>query len=451
MAKSTILDLSQQLKDSINARTQQLLNEVDDITCQSTGDCVFTFDKNLLDQCKNFGHVYLASTCSPSPSNSHVLGNGVSQATVDQFSYIDIHLLDENGEECRHDDVDCVAISVKLMTINKETDCVGQQVKRDQNIIQYKYTPSKPGDYNLHITLNNMHIKDSPFAVTVGMPLRLRCIQTGMIDGYYKPGGIAVGPNGEIAVADSRGWKTVKIYNSQLELMLEFGDWGGGEGQCYETIGVTFDLQGNILVVDGGNHRIHKFDRSGRHLRTIGEKGSQIMQFLRPTGIGVNKAGFIYVCDRTNNRVQVFKPTLVFDSVFGGYGDEPGNLYNPWGVAFDSQGNVYISDVGHYCIKKFTPYGKFLKAIGPSTTGKPEDELKYIEMICIDEYDYIYVTERQLNKVIVFDTDGNYHTSFGGYGYGKGQFYLPRGIAKDIRSGTLYVSEVGNKRIQKFE
>ena len=65
-------------------------------------------------------------------------------------------------------------------------------------------------------------------------------------------------------------------------------------------------------------------------------------------------------------------------------------------------------DSGHRCIKKFTPHSEFLEQIGPAMTNS--EELKSPQMLCIDEYDYSFVTHYRRHQVVVFDTHGKYHT-----------------------------------------
>lgn len=446
--QSTILEVSKRLKDLIDERTQVLLAEAAENAKSTAGEIRFSYDEELTEHCRKFGRINRVDGSPVSPSKTHVTGSQIHKSTVDQVSYIYLHLRREDGKECFS--IDRKSVKVKLTNINDEVECTAELVKMEGCVMTYKYTPIEPGEHQLHVTIDGSHVNGSPIRVDVAMPLHLKCITTHTLTGYYKPGGVAVGMAGEVAIVDGSGYNTVHVYNRQLELMMSFGKWGGGKGECYGAVGVAFDLKGNFLIVDGDNHRVHKFDRQGKFLQTVGEKGKGQLQFLRPTGIGVNKAGLVYVCDRGNDRVQILKPDLTFDKFFGMSGQMPGNLHYPWDVAFDSEGLVYITDPGNRCIKKFTSNGEFRMKIGPNTTGEAKDELQCVEMLCIDEYDYIYVTDRDANKVVVFDTNGEYHLSIGNYGYSEGQFYQPRGIAKDSTTGALYVSEVGNKRVQKL-
>ena len=62
---------------------------------------------------------------------------------------------------------------------------------------------------------------------------------------------------------------------------------------------------------------------------------------------------------------------------------------------------------------------------------------------------YIYVTNRNTNRVEVFDANGNLQFSWGEAGTGDGQFSSPYGIALDM-AGDVYVVDHFNERVQKF-
>lgn len=54
--------------------------------------------------------------------------------------------------------------------------------------------------------------------------------------------------------------------------------------------------------------------------------------------------------------------------------------------------------------------------------------------------------QQQVEK---FDSNGNFITKWGSGGGGEGQFSYPNGLAVDL-SGSVYVADSGNDRIQKF-
>jgi DNA-binding beta-propeller fold protein YncE len=53
------------------------------------------------------------------------------------------------------------------------------------------------------------------------------------------------------------------------------------------------------------------------------------------------------------------------------------------------------------------------------------------------------------DRIQVFDSNGNFLTSFGSLG-NPGQFVTPEGVAVDSLSGNVYVADSGNGRIEVF-
>ena len=71
---------------------------------------------------------------------------------------------------------------------------------------------------------------------------------------------------------------------------------------------VTVDKQGNIYILDSGNHRIQKFDPSGKYIATIGNKGQGPGEFYFPASLDIDSSGMIYVSDTQNQRIQILNP-----------------------------------------------------------------------------------------------------------------------------------------------
>ena len=70
--------------------------------------------------------------------------------------------------------------------------------------------------------------------------------------------------------------------------MYEFGD--NGPGKLDQPTGCIYH-ENKFIVSDIGNHCLKVFDKSGKFLYKIGEKGEADGQFLFPWGLCVEKYG----------------------------------------------------------------------------------------------------------------------------------------------------------------
>ena len=182
---------------------------------------------------------------------------------------------------------------------------------------------------------------------------------------------------------------------------------------------IATDDQGNIYILDAGNHRIQKFDSDGNYIETIGSRGQGPGEFYLPLSLEVDPRGYLYVSDPQNQRVQILKPDgteyktisfhetpagtirllksgdivmgkggIVFAFGPGGGSQEPeklmkildaaGNILNQFGepvtykdsfvnrtgnnfsFAIDKNDNVYVSFEYQNRIEKYSPQGELL-------------------------------------------------------------------------------------------
>ena len=63
----------------------------------------------------------------------------------------------------------------------------------------------------------------------------------------------------------------------------------------------------------------------------------------------------------------------------------------------------------------------------------------------------IFVTDIENNRIQKFDKFGEFILQWGSQGTGDGQFNRPGGIAYDPTDGVVYVLDTMNNRVQKFD
>ena len=196
------------------------------------------------------------------------------------------------------------------------------------------------------------------------------------------------------------------------------------------------------MYVTSGDHKLHKFNRHGEVVKSVGKNGENVGEFDEPYNVRYHNHQ-VYVCDSDNGRVQVFDSNLNFVRSFG---DGPDQLEDPVDIDFDSQGNIYVVDYEKDQVLVFSKDGQYLRYFGQR--GGARGELSCPVGLCVSG-DYVYVTERDNHRVSVFHISGGFVHSFGKEGHERGKFDDPYGIAID-QDGFVFVCDYCNSRIQVF-
>ena len=177
-------------------------------------------------------------------------------------------------------------------------------------------------------------------------------------------------------------------------------------------------------------------------------------QFTNPRNVAVGPDGSIYVLDTDNHRVQVFDAKGQFVRMWGSQGAELGQFQEPWGIAVGKDGMVYVADTWNHRIEKFTSTGEPVKSWGffgttDGTLGTPA-VFWGPRAIAIDPEGNLYITDTGNKRVQKFSPDGEFLGQWGGFGADPGLFNEPVGIAID-HQGNIYVADTWNRRVQKFD
>ena len=156
----------------------------------------------------------------------------------------------------------------------------------------------------------------------------------------------------------------------------------------------------------------------------------------RPYGVAFDKSGKLVVSGWEGNAVYIFDDKYNKRAII--HGKE-----QPAGLALDNDGNIYVSS--KHSLHKLTISGQ-LVSVG--TEGKGDGEFGDPRGITVFE-DQLYVCDRNNHRIQVFDLDLNFVTSIGEKGEEIGQIDAPYDVQFDTK-GTMYVVELGNRRVQAF-
>ncbi len=401
-------------------------------------DITFSTSLEVTVQCQQYGKI--SSPGSPDPSQCHATGKGLEVAVVREKSSAHLQAVNYNGAPCEEP---IHSLQFELVSEITRATVRGSLERRGQSQYEISYHPTIKGRHQLHIKVEDQHIRGSPFPVAVKLPIEKLGTPILTIGGVEKPWGIAFNQRGEVVVAEWSG-HCVSIFSSGGEKLRSFGTRGSGRGQFISPCGVAVDGEGNILVEDSDNHRIQKFTAEGQFLTSVGTRGNGRLHLCGITFNATNDK--VYVADTYNDQVQVLNSDLTFSSSFGKEGSGKGQFNSPRDLACDRTGKVYAADYDNHRIQVFTAVGKFLKMFG--RRGEGRGELYRPISIAIDTSDRVYVGDCN-HRISIFTSGGQFLTSFGRKGEGPGEFKYPRGLAADV-SGVVYVCDCGNNRIQLF-
>jgi DNA-binding beta-propeller fold protein YncE len=114
-------------------------------------------------------------------------------------------------------------------------------------------------------------------------------------------------------------------------------------GELNEPIGISVDKDGNVYVADTNNHRIQKFDNTGKPVAQwpVQDPGWKPGPFLEPF-LGVDGAGNVYATAPSGSTVLKFGP----DGKLLGQKNTDGThtLKTPTGIWVEADGTVYVVD-----------------------------------------------------------------------------------------------------------
>jgi DNA-binding beta-propeller fold protein YncE len=173
--------------------------------------------------------------------------------------------------------------------------------------------------------------------------------------------------------------------------------------------GLHVDRDGNVWITEAGGagrgqaatdasgapigHQVFKFSPRGELLMTLGEagvSGSGPYHFTAPSDVVTAPNGDIFVADghnaAGNNRIVKYSRDGRFIRAFGETGYGPGQLRGPHAIAMDSSGRIFVADRQNQRIVIFDQDGNYVTRW--TQFGMPSD-------IWIDEADRIYVADSE--------------------------------------------------------
>lgn len=201
----------------------------------------------------------------------------------------------------------------------------------------------------------------------------------------------------------------IKQYSPSGKLIQVLGTPGeAGSGvnplQFDQPAEIFIDNSGEMYIVDGDggmNNRLIKLSKEQEVLWMHGEKGQGLAQFYIPHSVAVDNAQRVWVADRGNKRIQVFNSIT-------------GDWLGTWGSCFTEDAPYSV---------RLTPDKKYFVVVQLSTN----------QISLLDAPPVGLIGQCRVVSVIQLADEVKPHL-----------------VDLDLKTGALYVAEIGAQQAQKF-
>jgi DNA-binding beta-propeller fold protein YncE len=297
---------------------------------------------------------------------------------------------------------------------------------------------------------------------------------------FHNPFGVAVDRVGNVYVADAGDSNRIRKIAAEGAAVTTlaggaegFADGAGGAAAFNTPSALAVDAKGNLYVADTSNHRIRKVTPEGVVSTLAGDGtpggrdgAAHAAQFNAPVGVAVDARGErVYVADTYNDRIRLLTTAdgqvrTIAGGDAPGYADGAGSgaLFDtPCALVVNADGELFIADTGNRRLRKLSKDGQVSTLNPAPADGSQFDEAFEPVGLALTHDNFLYVTERERNRIWQLAPDG--HTAHlvagtgagfnGGDGQGSTRLNQPAGIAVD-KSGALYVADSANYLVRRL-
>jgi len=212
------------------------------------------------------------------------------------------------------------------------------------------------------------------------------------------------------------------------------------------------DPEGGIWISvfeygSGQSRMIHRFDRDGKLVASLGPYGVKLGEFLYPASLTVSPLGELVVLDSESHFIQRFTLDGRPLSKFGGKGPGRGTFDTPRKLVA-SRHFLFVLDYGNRQVQRLSLEGDYLSRYA-FRKARGSNELRVLSGVGVDAGGRLYIFDADSQKIRVLNLEGQVEMSAP----------LPISQSEDPLSlvdivvdsnGIIYASRRGSTRVHRY-
>jgi len=162
---------------------------------------------------------------------------------------------------------------------------------------------------------------------------------------------------------------TLRLYSKDGTFLREMGGQGWDNDRLDKAVSVWAKDGMSVYIADYGNHRIQRYDRSLDFVASFSTRDDADpgVRFGYPAGVALSRQGELYLTDGENTRVLKVSGFSTVERAFGGIDAGKGRLLNPSRLEIGPKDNLYVLDGDRVVV--FDSFGNYLREIGGGPEG----------------------------------------------------------------------------------